>query len=77
LKNPKERPHYIFCPRQKNNPLHFQNQRYIGIVFVPERERETERQRQRDGEREKEREREKARATELKREIDRQNVSKS
>jgi hypothetical protein len=46
----------MFCPRQKNNPLHFQNQRYIGI-FMSLRERERGRGRERERERESERKR--------------------
>jgi hypothetical protein len=39
----------MFCPRQKNNPLHFQNQRYIGIfISLRERRRGRERERKRD-----------------------------
>jgi hypothetical protein len=41
LKKSQEMPHYMFCLRQKNNPLHFQNQRDIGI-FMSLRERERE-----------------------------------
>jgi hypothetical protein len=28
----KEMSHKVLCPRQKNNLLHFQNQKYIGIL---------------------------------------------
>jgi hypothetical protein len=35
----------LFCPRQKNNFLHFQNQRYIGIFYGHEKEGERERAR--------------------------------
>jgi hypothetical protein len=45
------------APDKKNNPLHFQNQRYIGI-FMPLRERERERKREKEIEREREQERE-------------------
>ncbi len=51
----------MFCPRQKN-PMHFQNQRYIGIFYVPKRQRERERK-EREG-RERERERARERQTE-------------
>ncbi len=47
FKKSQEMPHYIFCPIQKNNPLHFQNQRYIGI-FMSLREREREREREQE-----------------------------
>ncbi len=54
-KNPEKCPiMYMFCPREKNNPLHFQNQKYIGIFMsLREREggRERERERERGGER--------------------------
>jgi hypothetical protein len=56
-------PHYMFCPRQKNNPLHFLNQRYIGILMSLR-----EIARQRESERESERERELARERERERE---------
>ncbi len=46
-------PHYKFCPRQNNNPLHFQNQRYVGI-FMSLRERE--RGGESEGERDKKKE---------------------
>jgi hypothetical protein len=41
LEKSREMPHYMYCPRQQNNPLHCQNQRYIGI-FMSLREREKE-----------------------------------
>jgi hypothetical protein len=37
----------MFFPTQKNNPLHFQNQGYIGI-FMSLRERKRERERERE-----------------------------
>ncbi len=43
-------PYYKFCPEKKINPLHFQNQKYIGI-FMSQREKGGEK----EGEREKER----------------------
>jgi hypothetical protein len=33
LKKSQEMPDYKFCPRQKDNITHFQNQRYIGIFM--------------------------------------------
>jgi hypothetical protein len=42
-------PHYMFCPRQKNNFQDFLNQRCIGI-FMSQRERERDREREREGE---------------------------
>ncbi len=62
LKNPKKCPIICFAPDKKNNPLHFQNQRYIGILYFLKRERggrgrEEERARVRAIEREKERKR--------------------
>jgi hypothetical protein len=54
-------PLYVF-PQTKNNPLHFQNQRYIGIFMSQrERERERERERRRKKERESESKRERER----------------
>jgi hypothetical protein len=44
---PQEMPHYIFCPRQKNNFQDFQNQRCIGI-FMSQREGERERASERE-----------------------------
>jgi hypothetical protein len=52
----------MFWPRQKNNPMHFQNQRYIGILMsLREREREIEREGERERERARVRESEKQR----------------
>jgi hypothetical protein len=39
LEKYQEMHHYMFCPRQKINPLHFQNQRYIVFLCPKERER--------------------------------------
>ncbi len=39
-KTPKKCPHYMFCPRQKNNFQDFQNQRCIGIFMSQRRRRE-------------------------------------
>jgi hypothetical protein len=55
LEKPQEMPHYMFCPRQKNNFQDFENEKYIGI-FMSQRERD--RKRERKGERKRERERE-------------------
>jgi hypothetical protein len=51
LENYQKMHHDMFCPRQKNTPLHFQNQRYIHLIFMSQREKER-------GGREKEEERE-------------------
>jgi hypothetical protein len=59
----------------KNNLLHFQNQRYIGIFYVPKRKRERgERGRERGGERERERERKRMIKRKRKRERERKKV---
>ncbi len=50
--------HYMFCPRQINNPLHFQNQRYIDL-FMSQRERDIRRERAREKETDKEIDKEK------------------
>ncbi len=47
----------LYCSRQKINPLHFQNQRYIGIFYVPKREIGGKREIERGGEKGKERKR--------------------
>ncbi len=60
LEKPQEMPHYMFCPRQKNNFQDFKNQRCIAI-FMSQRERERERERDGGGEQERENERERAR----------------
>jgi hypothetical protein len=39
----------MFCPRKINNPLHFQNQRYIFLCPKEEREREREKERKASG----------------------------
>ncbi len=59
-------PHYMFCPSQKNNPLHFQNQRYIGI-FMSLRERERG-EGERGGERAREKKKEKVKEKEKEKE---------
>jgi hypothetical protein len=41
-----EMPHYVLCPRQKKNLLHFQNQRFIGIFMFQKRGGERERERE-------------------------------
>jgi hypothetical protein len=48
LEKSQEIHHYMFCPRQKNNPLHFQKQGYLN---VPEREKEQEREKKRKSKR--------------------------
>ncbi len=65
-----EMPQYMFCPRQKINPMHFQNQRYIGI-FMSLREREREKERARARARAIARARAKARVRERERERER------
>ncbi len=47
-----------FAPDKTNNPLHFQNQRYIGILCPKERERERAREKEKDKKKERLRERE-------------------
>ncbi len=48
LEKPQEMPHYMFCPRQKNNFQDFQNQRCIGIFMSQRRRREMRDKRTRD-----------------------------
>jgi hypothetical protein len=35
FEKPREMPHYMFCPRKKNNIPDFQNQRYIKGTVAP------------------------------------------
>jgi hypothetical protein len=79
LEKSQEMPHYIFCPRQKNNPLHFQNQWYIGIFMslrARKREWERDRARARAREQEQERERESKSESKSKSEIERERERK-
>jgi hypothetical protein len=65
---PQKMPHDMFCPRQTYNPLHFQEQRYTGILCPKEREREREGGEIKSRAREKEKEKDEEKEEEEKRE---------
>jgi hypothetical protein len=81
LEKPQEMPHYMFCPRQKNNFQDFQNQGYIGIFMSQreidrwrEKEREPEQEPEQEREQEREREQEQEREQEREREREREEM---